>query len=67
MLNNLNVLCSEGESLLISVSAGDDNARISEEEVWWEETPDLPLCPLPLHLCGFENLSEFSDSGIFNS
>lgn len=67
MLNNLNALGSEGESLSMSVSAGDDYARISEKEVWWEATPDLPLCPLPLHLCGSENLSEFSAPGILAS
>lgn len=58
MLNSLNMLSSEGESL-VSASAGDDHARIPEEAVWWEATPDLPLHPLPVHLCGFENLSEF--------
>lgn len=66
-MNHLEVLGSEGESLLMSVSAGDDYARISEEEVWWKATPDLPLCPLPLHLCGFENLREFNAPGIFDS
>lgn len=63
----MNVLGSEGESLLMSVSAGDDYARISEEEVWWEATTDISLCPLPLHICGFENLSKFSAPGIFGS
>lgn len=64
MLNNLNVLGSPGESLLLFVSTGDDHAGIPEEAVWWEATPDLPVHPLPFHLCGFENLSEFSAPGI---
>lgn len=60
MLNNLNVLGSADECLLMSLSAGNDHAGVSEEAVRWEATPDLPVRPLPLHLCGFENLSEFS-------
>lgn len=60
MLNDLNVRDPEGESLLMSVSEGDDHARICEEAVWWEATPYLPLHSLPVHLCGFENLSEFN-------
>lgn len=67
MLNNLNVLGSPGESLLLFVSTGDDHAGIPEEAVWWEATPDLPVRPLPFHLCGFENLSEFSAPGIVAS
>lgn len=47
---------------LPSASAGDDHARIPEEAVRWEATAGLPLRPLPLHLRGFENLSE---SGAF--
>lgn len=67
MLNNLNVLGSESGSLLPSVSAGDDHAGVSEEAVWWGAAPDLPLCPLPLHHCRLENLSEFSAPGILAS
>lgn len=60
MSDHLNVWDPEDESLLVSVSAGDDHAGIPEEAVWWEAAPGLPLHPLPVHLCGFENLSEFN-------
>lgn len=67
MLNNMNLLGTQRETVLMSVSAGDDHAGISQEAVWWEATPGLPFCPLPLHLCDFENLSEFGAPGILTS
>lgn len=60
MSDHLSVWDPEDEPLLVSVSAGDNHAGIPEEAVRWEAAPGLPLHPLPVHLCGSENLSEFS-------
>ena len=46
----------------MSVSAGVDHARVSQEALRWEETADLPFCPLPLHHGGPSNFREFSAS-----
>lgn len=67
MSNNMDLLGTQGETILMSVSAADDHAGISQEVVWWEVTLGLPFCPLPLHLCGFENLRVFSAPGILAS
>ncbi|CAO2608465.1 Solute carrier family 5 member 4 [Lemmus lemmus] len=55
-----NQTCVRGDFLLMSLSAGDDYARIPQEAVWWAETSDQPLGPLPLHHGGHPNLREFS-------
>lgn len=60
MSDHLSVWDPEDEPLLVSVSAGDDHAGIPEEAA-----PGLPLHPLPVHLCGSENLSEFSALLVF--